>query len=125
MVVFVCLRPIGVLPAAGRQSSVQSQSVCSCWGGGWHRLLVSCHLWSRHCNAGTHMQYMPLCHSILCTGVICVKVSAYYWAYGWTSGSVGLNECLWCLWSELSKALTILAHLCQLVCGREMASYGS
>lgn len=48
----VLLRPVGVFPAAGRQSSVTGQSLCCCRGGGWDCLLVSCHIWSCDCHAG-------------------------------------------------------------------------
>lgn len=48
----LCSRASGVLPPAGRSSSVQGQSVCCGWSRGGHRLLVGRDLRSRHGYAG-------------------------------------------------------------------------
>lgn len=52
--VWFCLssRPSGVLPSAGRQSSVQGQSVRRSWSRGGHHLLVGRYLRCRHGYAG-------------------------------------------------------------------------
>ncbi len=49
------VRPVGVLPPAGRQSSVSGQSLRCCRRGGRDGLLVSCHIWSCDSHAGAEL----------------------------------------------------------------------